>query len=204
MNRQNIKQQLRRAFFAIATAGAVFTFPKTEAGNSSDKPYGPGALYQIEFVAGDNGASYAPVGQRGAAAALNGGGQWLWFALYPDGTADYAGSDCLDGLGSFADKGDATWAYSGGSIVISNVVLNGLKFLSNLLGCPNTCDPSQVYFCYTSTTITVPAVYGHYTGTVGAFEPPPKIIINCTELDAYDPNGGMSLVQVAPGSKPTH
>src|SRR5206468_10339416 len=100
MNKQNTKQQLRRSLFALAvvgalTVGAALTLPKADAGKPSDKPYGPGALYQIEFVSGDNGASYAPVGQRGKAAALNGGGQWLWFALYPDGTADYAGSDCL-------------------------------------------------------------------------------------------------------------
>jgi hypothetical protein len=214
MNKPNIKQHLRRSFFALAIVGAALALPKAQAGQPSDTGgYGPGALYQIEFVSGDNGASYAPVGQRGAAAALNGGGQWLWFALYPNGDADYAGSDCLSALGSFADSsrvsGDAHWNYSGGSIVITDIVLNGFKFLSNLLGCPNTCvppapgQPDQVYFCYTSTTITVPAAYGHYTGTVSAFEPVPKILVNCVETDAFDPNGGVSLVQVAPGSKPT-
>jgi hypothetical protein len=226
MNKQNIKQQLRTGFFAIAVVGALalgalLALPRAEAGSTGG--YGPGALYQIEFVAGDNGASWAPVGSRGAATAL-GGGQWLWFALYSDGSADYAGSDCLGGLGSFTDSsrvsGDAHWKYSYGSIkyhsgnkqltytgqvlVISNVVLNGFKFLSNLLGCPNTCvppapgQPDQVNFCYTSTTITVPAAYGNYAGTVGAFEPPPKLLVNCAETDAYDPSGGVSLVQVAP------
>jgi hypothetical protein len=228
MNKPNIKQQLRRAFFPLAivgalTVGAVFTLPKADAGS-----YGPGALYQIEFVTGDNGASYAPVGQRGAAAALNGGGQWLWFALYPNGDADYAGTDCLSALGSFPDSsrvtGDAHWeyvpngsipdstpAYTGPVLVISNVVLDGFKFLSNLVGCPNTCvppapgQPDQVYFCYTSTTITVPAAYGHYTGTDGTFEQVPKILVNCVEIDGIDPNGGVSRVQVAggaPGTKP--
>jgi hypothetical protein len=32
MNKQNIKQQLRRAFFALAIVGALFTFPNAEAG----------------------------------------------------------------------------------------------------------------------------------------------------------------------------
>jgi hypothetical protein len=231
MNKPKIKQQLRRAFFALAivgalTVGAVFTLPKADAGS-----YGPGALYQIEFVTGDNGASYAPVGQRGAAAALNGGGEWLWFALYPNGDADYEGTDCLSALGSFADSsrisGDAHWVYlayhiseppapgdctyPGGCIEITDVVLNGFKFLSNLVGCPNTCvppapgQPDQVYFCYTDRPITVPAAYGHYTGTVSAFEPVPKILVNCVEIDGIDPNGGVSMVQVAggaPGTRP--
>jgi hypothetical protein len=209
MNKQNIKQSRDRVFSVLAvvgalTVGALFTLSKAQA------DYGPGAVYQIEYVSGDNGWSWAPVGSRGG--GPNGGGSWLWFALYPDGTADYAGSDCVAGIGSFSDKGEATWAYSGGSIVISNVVYNGFKFFSNLLGCPDTCvppapgQPDQVYFCYTSTTITVPAAYGHYTGTVGTFEGPIsgtsyKILVNCVEMDLIDPNGGTSLVQVA-GGKP--
>jgi hypothetical protein len=207
MNKQNTKQSRDRVFSALAvvgalTVGALFTLSKAEAG---DKPYGKGALYQIEFVAADNGSSWLPVGSRGG--GPQGGGTWLWFALYPDGTADYAGSDCLGGIGSFSDKGDATWVYSGNSIVISNVVINGFKFFSNLLGCPGTCvppapgQPDQVYFCYTSSTIIVPAAYGHYSGTVGTFEPPPKILVNCVEVDGIDPNGGTSQVQVA-GGKP--
>jgi hypothetical protein len=32
MNKQNIKQQLRRAFFALAIVGALFTLPNAEAG----------------------------------------------------------------------------------------------------------------------------------------------------------------------------
>jgi len=31
MNKQNIKQQLRRAFFALAIVGALFTLPKAQA-----------------------------------------------------------------------------------------------------------------------------------------------------------------------------
>jgi hypothetical protein len=181
MNRQNIKQRLRRRFFALAiagalTVGAALTLPKAEAGKPSDKSYGPGALYQIELVSGDNGASFLPVGQRGA--PPQGGGIWLWIALYPNGDADYAGSDCIDGVGSFADRGDATWAYSGGSLVISGVQLYGL----------------QTFFPDFHTVITVPAVYGHYTGTVGTFMTLPDVI---------PPDSGMSLVQVAGGAPGT-
>ncbi len=31
MNKQNIKQQLRRAFFALAIVGALFTLPRAQA-----------------------------------------------------------------------------------------------------------------------------------------------------------------------------
>jgi hypothetical protein len=213
MNKQNIKQSRDRVFSVLAvvgalTVGGLFTLPKAQA----DRPYGAGALYQIEYVSGTNGSSSLPVGSRGG--GPQGGGTWLWFALYPDGTADYAGSDCGAGVAALSDKGDATWAYSGGSIVISNVVLNGLKQISNELGCPDTCvppapgQPDQVYFCYTSTTITVPAAYGHYTGKVFTFEGPTsgttyKILVNCVEVDPVDLNSGMSLVQVAGGQPGT-
>ncbi len=213
MNKQNIKHSRDRVCSGLAvvgalTVGALFTLPNAQA----DTPYGAGALYQIEYVSAYNGWSWAPVGSRGG--GLSGFGTWLWFALYPDGTADYAGSDCGAGVGSLSDKGDATWAYSGGSIVISNVVLNGLKQISNELGCPDTCvppapgQPDQVYFCYTSTTITVPAAYGLYRGTFGTFEGPTsgtwyKILVNCVEMDPVDPNLGMSLVQVAGGQPGT-
>jgi hypothetical protein len=133
--------------------------------------------------------------------ATNSAGQPTAFNFGPADTHNRTCANC-----------DATWAYSGGSIVISNVVLNGLRQLSNELGCPDTCvppapgQPDQVNFCYTSTTITVPAAYGHYTGTVFTFEGPIsgttyKILVNCVEMDPIDPNLGMSLVQVA-GGKP--
>jgi hypothetical protein len=174
MNRQNIKQQLRRSFFALAIVGAALTLPTADAGKPGDTSYGPGALYQIELVSGDNGASLQiPPGKEGGFKGPKGGGIWLWIALYPNNTADYAGSDCIDGFGSFVDRGDATWAYSGGSIVITGVHLYGLEF----------------FFPDFHTTITVPAIYGHYTGTVGTFMTLPDVI---------PPDGGMSLVQVAP------
>jgi len=243
MNKTNIKQRLRRtsSAFAIIAAlviAALFTSPKAAAG---DTPYGQGALYQIELSAGDNGASASPVGQRGL--ATTGGGTWLWFALYPDHTADYAGSDCTDAFSgleptvtgllspptaSFPDSsrisGDATWQYSYGSIpyrsgnqqltytgpliVISNVVLNGYKFITNVLFAPcGQCDPNTpgVYVeCFNTTTITIPAAYGNYQGTIGTFMTLPQIFVSdglSCELVAIDPNSGTSSVQVA-GGKP--
>jgi len=170
MNKPNIKKKPLRGFIslcAIATlAGALFA---TAAGVASAH-YGPGALYQIELVAGDNGINHG-----------QGGGIWLWIALYPEGTADYAGSDCLEqggrfGLhGAYPDAGDVTWNYSGGSVVISGVLLKGL---SVALG-------TNFY-----ATITVPRAYGHYTGTLGTF-------MTFSVPGILDPNAGTSLVQVA-------
>ena len=184
MNKQNIEQPLRRGFFALAIVGALTVgataLPKAEAGKPSDTSYGPGALYQIELVSGDNGASLQIPPGRGGFKGPQGGGVWLWIALYPNGDADYAGSDCIDGVGSFSDRGDATWVSSGGSLVISGVQLYGL----------------QAFFPGFQTIITVPAQYGHYTGTIGTFMTLPAEI---------PPDGGMSLVQVAggaPGSTP--
>ena len=79
MNKPNIKKKPLRGLVSVcaiaALAGALLA---TTAGVAS-ADYGPGALYQIELVAGDNGASFLPVGQRGA--PPQGGGIWLWIAL---------------------------------------------------------------------------------------------------------------------------
>lgn len=118
--------------------------------------YGSGAQYQVELSANISGQS--------------GGGVWLWISLNSDGTGDYSGADCgHGGAGAASDKGDVTWTTSGGSVVISGVVLNGLG------GFP--------------TTITVPTAYGHYTGTVGTFLTVPSFI------PAFV---GKSQLQVAP------
>jgi hypothetical protein len=98
-----------------------------------------------------------------------GGGVWLWIELDQNGTGDYTGSDCGHGEGSVKDMGDVTWTESGGSITISGVVLNGLG------GFP--------------TTITVPADYGHYSGTIGSYLTLPGFI---------PPFVGFSQLQVAP------
>jgi hypothetical protein len=126
--------------------------------------YGPGAYRQIELSANAGGPQ--------------GGGVWLWIALYPDHTADYAGSDCGHGLGGFSDKGDATWQQTGDTIVISGVVLNGLP----------TNPP--VDFSPWHTTITVPAKTGHYSASgVGAYLTLPSFI---------PADEGFTQLQVAP------
>ena len=99
-----------------------------------------------------------------------GGGVWLWIELNSNGTGDYAGADCgHGGAGAASDKGDVTWAPAGDSIVISGVVLKGLDAFP--------------------TTITVPATYGHYTGTIGTYLTLPGFI---------PPFVGNSQLQVAP------
>jgi hypothetical protein len=104
------------------------------------------------------------------AAGPQGGGVWLWIALNSDGTGDYAGSDCgHGGAGAASDQGDVTWSTDGVTLTINGVVLNGLG------GFP--------------TVITVPAAFGHYTGTIGSFLTLPGFI---------PPFIGKTLLQVAP------
>jgi hypothetical protein len=147
MSKTNTNKHARRTFSALAIicalmVGALFALPKAQAGKPTDTSYGPGAVYQIELVAQTPG----------------GGGAWLWIALYPNGTADYAGSDCAGGSngsknpgigpgeGAGSDRGDATWHYTDDCkyVVIEGVMLNGFP----------------VPF---SSTITVPSTYGHYS-----------------------------------------
>jgi len=99
-----------------------------------------------------------------------GGGVWLWLGLSSDHTGDYHGADCGHRNGpATSDGGDVTWQVVGNQVVISGVVLNGLG------GFP--------------ATVTVPAAYGHYTGTIGSFITLPPFI---------PPGIGSSQLQVAP------
>jgi len=99
-----------------------------------------------------------------------GGGVWLWLGLSSDHTGDYHGADCGHRNGpATSDGGDVTWQVVGNQVVISGVVLNGLG------GFP--------------ATVTVPAAYGHYTGTIGSFITLPPFI---------PPFVGSSQLQVAP------
>ncbi len=128
----------------------------------------------IGFGASPALADYGPGAQYQVELSANvggphGGGLWLWIELNRDGTGDYAGSDCGHGEGAAADRGDVTWTMDGSNVVISGVVLNGLG------GFP--------------TTITVPAAYGHYRGTIGSFLTLPPFI---------PPSAGNSQLQVAP------
>jgi len=98
-----------------------------------------------------------------------GGGAWLWFGLSSDHTGDYHGSDCGHANGpATSDGGTVTWQLVGNQVVISGVVLNGLGFTA---------------------TVTVPAAFGHYTGTIGSFITLPPFI---------PPGIGSSQLQVAP------
>jgi hypothetical protein len=104
------------------------------------------------------------------AGGRQGGGVWLWVALNSDGTGDYAGSDCgHGGAGAASDKGDVTWSSDGGTLTIDGVVLNGLGSFP--------------------TVITVPAAFGHYTGTIGSYLTLPGFI---------PPFIGTTQLQVAP------
>jgi len=104
------------------------------------------------------------------ASGPQGGGVWLWFGLNRDGTGDYQGSDCgHGGVGAAHDGGDVAWHVSGSQVVINGVALNGLGgFVA---------------------TVTVPAAYGHYTGTLGSYITLPPFI---------PANIGSSQLQVAP------
>jgi hypothetical protein len=94
----------------------------------------------------------------------------LWIELNRDGTGDYQGSDCgHGGQGAAGDSGDVTWSASSRQVMISGIVLNGLG------GFP--------------AAVTVPATYGHYTGTVGSSITLPPFI---------PPTIGDSQLQVAP------
>ncbi|HET6878448.1 MAG TPA: hypothetical protein VFH38_13030 [Jatrophihabitans sp.] len=106
------------------------------------------------------------------ASGRSGGGVWLWLELSNDGTVDYQGSDCgHGGAGAAHDGGETTWQYidSGTRIEIDNVILNGLG------GFP--------------ATVTTPAAYGHYTGTLGSYITLPSFIPSFI---------GSSQLQVAP------
>jgi hypothetical protein len=99
-----------------------------------------------------------------------GGGVWLWIGLDNDGTGDYHGADCGHKNGpATSDGGNVTWTTDGTTVTIKGVVLNGLG------GFP--------------ATVTVPAAFGHYTGTIGSFITLPSFI---------PPTIGSSQLQVAP------
>ena len=163
----NITNISMLAVVAGLAAGALFAVPQARA------DYGQGAVYQIALSLDDNSTEHG-----------QGGGIWLWFALYPDGTGDYEGSDCISqggryGIpGAYHDSGDATWTYAdnGSSVVISGVLIEGWAVIG--------FDPHL--------TITVPSLYGHYSGTLGTF------LTLTPDNPQIDPNGGHSQLQVAP------
>ena len=132
-----MRRPLRLVGLVLVTAAlAVVLLVVAAAPASAD--YGPGAQYQVEISANNVGG-------------VPGDGVWLWIALYPNHTGDYAGADCIHtgsllghpGLnGAGHEQGDVTWTDSGGMLVISGVSLVGGIF---------------------PVTISVPDRYGHYT-----------------------------------------
>ena len=147
---------------AAAAAAALVGGATLATASPASADYGKGAVYQIELSANASGPQ--------------GGGVWLWFGLNSDGTGDYQGSDCgHGGVGAVHDGGDVKWAVVGNQVVIRGVVLNGLPGPDGTLGFP--------------ATVTVPAAFGHYTGTLGSF----------ITLPPFIPAGiGISQLQVAP------
>lgn len=137
--------------------------------------YGKGAAYQVAL------SMNIPSPQ--------GGGIWIWFALYPNssggataadpGHGDYAGADCgHGGAGTASDKGDVTWYYNGDQIVIDGVTYNAFP-----------TDPFNGNFTPFSPTITIPATPGHYMGADDSY----------TTLPYWVPGGiGFTQLQVAP------
>ena len=73
------------------------------------------------------------------------------------------------GEGASPDAGDVTWHINGGDVVIDGTVLVGLGDFP--------------------ATVTVPASYGHYTGTISTYVTLPSFIPT---------NLGFSQLQVAP------
>jgi hypothetical protein len=167
MNKQNINKKPLRGFLSVCAIAALAGALLITTARVASADYGQGAVYEVELVA------QVPAG----------GGAWLWIALYPDGTGDYAGADCPGGLNGHefrghplhatSDAGDITgWHYDGNNVVIEGVQLNG--FL-----------PFVFY-----STITVPSLYGHYTQTgIGAYMTWPFFV---------DTSAGFSQLQVAP------
>jgi hypothetical protein len=159
-------KRLPRMLVALVATGALAAAMFAATAGTASADYGPGALYQVEITANEGGH--------------DGGGIWLWIALYPSvgsttsGTGDYAGSDCGHGHGAARDLGDVTWSSAGGTLTISGVVLNGF----------GPVGPVPV-------TIAVPSTYGHYAYPTNAFSSifsglPPFV------------TGGSAQVQVAP------
>ena len=156
---------LRRIVAVMVAAAGLATGVLAMGVGTASADYGPGAVYQIAISANASGP--------------NGGGIWLWIALYPTagpaaGTGDYAGSDCGHGFGAAGDRGDVTWVKSGGTLTITGVNLNGFGPLSPL-----------------PVVITVPSAYGHYSYSTNAFT---------TIFTGLPPfvQGGFAQVQVAP------
>src|SRR6266542_1257902 len=105
--------KMKRKLVCLVLVVAAAVLVSAIAATSASAEYGGRAIYQIELSVNTPGR--------------DGGGVWLWIALEPDFTGDYAGSACgHGGAGTASDKGDVTWHYSCDSVVIDGVALNAL------------------------------------------------------------------------------
>jgi len=125
---------------AAAGAGCLAAAMAGATATPAFADYGKGAQYQVEISANNVGG-------------VPGDGVWLWIELNRDGSGDYTGSDCIHtgsaGLnGAAHERGDVTWADSGGKLTISGVGLIGGQF---------------------PVSVVVPDRYGHYTGASDSF-----------------------------------
>ncbi len=98
---------------AAAGAGCLAAAMAGATATPAFADYGKGAQYQVEISANNVGG-------------VPGDGVWLWIELNRDGSGDYTGSDCIHtgpaGLnGAAHERGDVTWADSGGKLTISGV-----------------------------------------------------------------------------------
>jgi hypothetical protein len=159
--RNHLMGRWRRTLAVLIGTGAVAAVFLVVGAGPAAADYGPGALYQVEISANNVGG-------------VPGDGVWLWIALYPDGTGDYAGSDCIHtgSLGGppnhgYHERGDVSWTDSGGNLIITGVALVGGVF---------------------PVTITVPDSYQH------SVLPSDSVITGF----ALGTIGGWAQVQVAP------
>lgn len=161
----------RILYFLLVLSTTAFLFSSCQKSDQQIQPGQPTVISHASLNSnGYDGHALYQVELSANVPSPQGGGVWLWIALYPNGTGDYSGSDCgHGGEGAASDKGDVTWQYSGQSLIINGVVLAGLGNFP--------------------TTITVPSTYGHYTGTVGTYLTLPPFI---------PPFVGNSQLQVAP------
>jgi hypothetical protein len=129
-------KRLRRILGGFIATAALAAGLLVAAAGPASADYGPGAVYQVEISANNHNPDGPGTGD----------GVWLWIALYPDHTGDYAGSDCIHSgrlgpNGAGHQRGDVTWSDSDGTLTITGVSLVNGQF---------------------PVTILVPDKYGHY------------------------------------------
>jgi hypothetical protein len=72
-----LMKRLRRVLAVLVASGALAAGVLAAIAGPASADYGPGALYQVEITSNESGP--------------NGGGIWLWIALYPSGGSTTSG-----------------------------------------------------------------------------------------------------------------